>query len=117
MSRFRKGWRSGEGLAEAAVEPDSLVELWRLVQICVKHQRIIVTQAANTGLTEGSTPKDSYDRPVIVINTLRLILKQRMLSEHEELPSCGEYIHPPLFDVAHKYGNDTLLLIHSLGTD
>ncbi|MEM1346423.1 MAG: FAD-binding protein, partial [Pseudomonadota bacterium] len=72
LSRFRKGWRSGEGEAEAAVEPGSLVELWRVLQACVEHNRIVITQAANTGLTEGSTPQGSYDRPVVVINTLRL---------------------------------------------
>ena len=72
LARFRKGWRSGGGEAEAAVEPGSLVEMWRVVKACVAHSRIVITQAANTGLTEGSTPKGSYDRPVVVINTLRL---------------------------------------------
>lgn len=299
LARFRKGWRSGEGEVEVAVEPGSLVELWRVVQACVAHDRIIITQAANTGLTEGSMPKDDYDYPVVVINTLRMdkiqviknghqiishpgatlyrlerllkplgrephsvigssgigasivggvcnnsggaltqrgpaytelavyaqvgadgelrlvidlgnapeeilcrldkgefseaeiqdgvgrakdegyadkvrdvtaatpsrynadpdrlfetsgsagklivfavrldtypaiegertyylgtnnpaelmVLRRRILSEHEELPICGEYVHRPLFDVAHKYGKDTLLLIHWLGTD
>ncbi|MEM1378140.1 MAG: D-lactate dehydrogenase [Pseudomonadota bacterium] len=72
IARFRKGWRSGEGEAEAAVEPGSLVELWKILQACVDNDRIIIMQAANTGLTEGSTPKGSYDRNVVVINTLRL---------------------------------------------
>ncbi|MEM9097523.1 MAG: D-lactate dehydrogenase [Pseudomonadota bacterium] len=72
LARFRKGWRSGGGEAEAAVEPGSLIELWRVVKACVENNRIVITQAANTGLTEGSTPKGSYDRPVVVINTLRL---------------------------------------------
>ena len=72
LERFRKGWRSGEGEAEAAVEPGSLVEMWRVLQACVRADRIVIMQAANTGLTEGSTPNDQYDRPVVVINTLRL---------------------------------------------
>ncbi|MEM6621405.1 MAG: D-lactate dehydrogenase [Pseudomonadota bacterium] len=72
LSRFRKGWRSGEGEAEVAVEPGSLLEMWFVVEAAVEHDRIVITQAANTGLTEGSTPKGSYDRPVVVINTLRL---------------------------------------------
>ena len=71
-ARFRKGWRSGEGEAEAAVEPGSLVELWRILQACVEHDRIVIMQAANTGLTEGSAPNGEYDRPVVVISTLRL---------------------------------------------
>jgi D-lactate dehydrogenase len=29
-------------------------------------------QAANTGLTEGSTPSGEYDRDIVIINTLRL---------------------------------------------
>ena len=29
-------------------------------------------RAANTGLTEGSTPSSSYDPDVVIINTLRL---------------------------------------------
>ncbi len=72
VERFRKGWRSGEGEAEAAVEPGSLLEMWRVLQACVNADRIVIMQAANTGLTEGSTPNGQYDRPVVVINTLRL---------------------------------------------
>jgi D-lactate dehydrogenase (quinone) len=71
-ARFRKGWRSGEGEAEAAVEPGTLVELWCVLQACVEHDRIVIMQAANTGLTEGSAPNGEYDRLVVVINTLRL---------------------------------------------
>jgi D-lactate dehydrogenase (quinone) len=32
----------------------------------------VILQAANTGLTEGSTPKGSYDREVVLINTRRM---------------------------------------------
>ncbi|MGF1551145.1 MAG: D-lactate dehydrogenase [Paracoccaceae bacterium] len=71
-ARFRKGWRSGEGEAEAAVEPGSLVELWRVLKACVEADRIVVMQAQNTGLTEGSTPSGAYDRGVVVISTLRM---------------------------------------------
>lgn len=72
LARFRKGWRSGEGEAEAAVEVGSLVEMWRVLVACIDADRIVIMQAANTGLTEGSTPSGSYDRPVVIINTLRL---------------------------------------------
>ncbi|MEM7254767.1 MAG: D-lactate dehydrogenase [Pseudomonadota bacterium] len=72
LERFRKGWRSGSGDAEVAVEPGSLLELWRVLNACVGAERIVIMQAANTGLTEGSTPNGEYDRPVAVINTLRL---------------------------------------------
>ena len=70
--RFRTGFRSGYGEAEAVVIPGTLLEMWRVVQACVKANRIVITQAANTGLTEGSTPKGDYDRNVVIISTLRL---------------------------------------------
>ncbi len=70
--RFRKGFRSGEGEALAVVLPGSLLELWRVLKVAVEANKIVIMQAANTGLTEGSTPNGSYDRDVIIINTLRL---------------------------------------------
>jgi len=70
--RYRKGFRSGEGEAEAVVFPHTLLELWKVLQACVAADRIVIMQAANTGLTEGSTPKGEYDREVVVINTLKL---------------------------------------------
>ncbi len=70
---YRKGWRSGGGEALAVLFPQSIIDLWESIKICVEHNVIIVMQAANTGLTEGSTPSGSdYDRPVIVINTLAI---------------------------------------------
>jgi len=69
---YRTGFRSGEGEAEAVVLPGTLLELWKVLQACVTAGKIIIMQAANTGLTEGSTPSGSYDRDVVIINTLRL---------------------------------------------
>ena len=70
--RYRKGFRSGQGSAEAVVLPTTMLQLWRVLELCVAHERIVIMQAANTGLTEGSTPKGDYDRPVVIINTLKL---------------------------------------------
>ncbi len=70
--RYRKGFRSGEGEAEAVVTPRTLLQLWRVLEACVGGNRIVIMQAANTGLTEGSTPNGNYDRNVVVINTLKL---------------------------------------------
>ncbi|MDP6855207.1 MAG: D-lactate dehydrogenase [Arenicellales bacterium] len=70
--RFRTGFRSGGGDAEAVVMPGTLLEQWKVLQACINESRIVIMQAANTGLTEGSTPKGRYDRPVVIINTLRL---------------------------------------------
>ncbi|MEM7067796.1 MAG: D-lactate dehydrogenase [Pseudomonadota bacterium] len=70
--RFRRGFRSGEGEALCVVQPGNLFELWKVLQLCVENDKIIILQAANTGLTEGSTPSGSYDRDVILINTRRM---------------------------------------------
>ena len=59
--RFRRGFRSGEGDALCVVQPGKLLELWRVLQACVAADKIVILQAANTGLTEGSTPKGRYD--------------------------------------------------------
>ncbi len=71
--RYRTGFRFGFGRAVAVVRPANLVEQWRLVQACVAHDKIVIMQAANTGLTGGSTPdRDGYDRDIVVISTLRM---------------------------------------------
>lgn len=70
---FRSGWRSGGGSALAAVFPETLVEYWQVLELCVAADCIIIMQAANTGLTEGSTPSgDDYDREIVIINTLAM---------------------------------------------
>ncbi len=71
-ARFRKGFRSGEGDALAVVQPGTLLEQWKVLQACVDADKIVIMQAANTGLTEGSTPKGRYDRDVVLINTRRM---------------------------------------------
>ncbi|SFM88226.1 D-lactate dehydrogenase [Izhakiella capsodis] len=71
--RYRKGFRSGSGEALAVAFPGSLLEQWRLLQACVDAEIMVIMQAANTGLTEGSTPSgNDYERPVVIISTLRL---------------------------------------------
>ncbi len=70
--RYRKGFRSGQGEALAVVFPGTLLELWRVLNACVDADKIILMQAANTGLTEGSTPNgNDYDREIVIISTLR----------------------------------------------
>ncbi|EMQ2081293.1 TPA: D-lactate dehydrogenase [Yersinia enterocolitica] len=71
--RYRTGFRSGSGSALAVVFPSTLLQQWQLLQACVAADTIVIMQAANTGLTEGSTPSgDNYDRPIVILNTLRL---------------------------------------------
>jgi D-lactate dehydrogenase len=72
LLRFTVGYRTGSGDAVAAVLPGSLFQLWRVALACIRADKILIMQAANTGLTGGSTPFGDYDRDVVVVNTLRL---------------------------------------------
>ena len=73
MKRFTAGFRYGDGKAICVILPGTLLELWRALEICVASEKIVVCQAANTGLTGGSTPfGDDYDRDVVVINMMRI---------------------------------------------
>ncbi|MDT1878417.1 D-lactate dehydrogenase, partial [Acinetobacter baumannii] len=52
---------------------------------CVDADKIILMQAANTGLTEGSTPNgNDYDRELVIISTLRLD-KLHLLDKGEQV--------------------------------
>ncbi len=70
---YTKGFRFGVGEALAVVRPGTLVEIWRVLKLCVEADVAVIMQAANTGLTGGSTPdgKD-YDRPLVIISTMRI---------------------------------------------
>ena len=70
---YCKGFRFGSGEALAVVRPATLVEIWRVLTLCVEADVAVIMQAANTGLTGGSTPdgKD-YDRPLVIISTMRI---------------------------------------------
>ena len=72
MERFCKGFRSGNGPALAVVRPGTLLEQWKVLQACVAADKIVIMQAANTGLTEGSTPSGTYDRDTVILSTLRM---------------------------------------------
>lgn len=81
--RFRRGFRSGEGEALCVLRPGTLLEQWKVLQACVEADKIVIMQAANTGLTEGSTPSGSYDRDVVLINTRRMD-KLRLLNDGQQ---------------------------------
>ena len=73
MEAYCKGFRFGQGEAYAVVRPATLLQMWQVLQACVKADVIVIMQAANTGLTGGSTPNgNDYDRPVVIINTMRI---------------------------------------------
>lgn len=71
--RYVHGYRFGAGDAIAVVQPGSLVEQWRVLKACVAADLIVIMQAANTGLTGGSTPHGDYDRDVVVVSTMRIV--------------------------------------------
>ncbi|KGG14632.1 D-Lactate dehydrogenase [Prochlorococcus sp. MIT 0602] len=68
---YSKGIRVGGGDASMVVLPNTLLEFWKSIEISIKFDKVIIIQAANTGLTGGSTPYgNDYDRDVIIINTM-----------------------------------------------
>ena len=71
---YTKGFRVGSGKALAVALPATLSQLWAVLQACVACDNIILMQAANTGVTGGSTPDGSqdYDRDIIIVSTRRL---------------------------------------------
>lgn len=70
---YRQGRRYGSGHVLAVVVPGTLLEQWQVLKTAVDANCIVIMQAANTGLTGGSTPfGDDYDRPVILMSTRRL---------------------------------------------
>ena len=91
---YRMGWRSGGGSALAVLFPQTLLDIWRSLEVCVEGNCIVIMQAAKTGLTEGSTPNgDDYDRPVVVINTLA-INKLYLINDNEQIISLpGATLH------------------------
>lgn len=73
MEPYSKGFRFGSGGALTVVRPANLVEIWKVLKVCEKAGVAIIMQAANTGLTGGSTPDgNDYDRPIVIVNTMRI---------------------------------------------
>lgn len=92
--RFRKGYRYGEGKVMAVVRPGTLLEQWRVFKAAVESGCIVIMQAANTGLNGGSTPfGDDYDRPVVVINTLRINRVDLIDGGEQVLCLAGSTLH------------------------
>lgn len=70
---YRSGYRFGNGNALAVVRPGNLTEFWAVLKACVAADVIVIAQAANTGLTGGSTPDGhDYDRDIVIINAMRI---------------------------------------------
>lgn len=70
---YRTGFRFGGGAALAVAKPRSLVAFWRALKACVEGGAAVIVQAANTGLTGGSTPfGDDYGRPLVIISPMAI---------------------------------------------
>ena len=92
--RYRKGFRSGEGDAIAVVFPGTLLEQWQIFKACVEADKIVLMQAANTGLTEGSTPNgNDYDREIVIISTLRLDQIQVLPEQNQVVAMPGSTLY------------------------
>lgn len=84
---YREGYRFGKGAALAVVRPATLLQQWQALQACVAANVIVIFQAANTGLTGGSTPNgNDYDRDVVIINTMKI--KSIQLINNNEQVVC-----------------------------
>jgi len=91
--RYRKGYRYGDGSAVAVVRPGTLLEQWRVFKASVEAGCIVITQGANTGLNGGSSPFGEYDRPVIVINTMRIGRIDLLKGGEQVLCHAGATLH------------------------
>ena len=69
--RYRTGYRFGTGNAWQWCGRYSW-EQWQVLEACTEADVIVISQAANTGITGGSNPfGNDYDRDVVIINTMR----------------------------------------------
>ena len=73
IRRFTTGIRFGQGSALVVFEPASLLDFWHVLKACIAADCIVICQAANTGITGGSTPDgDDYPGGLVIISTTRL---------------------------------------------
>ncbi|WP_235531680.1 D-lactate dehydrogenase [Sphingomonas sp. Leaf67] len=93
VAPFTTGYRTGSGSVAAVVRPGSLVEQWRVFKACVAAKHVVIVQAANTGLTGGSTPFGDYSRPVVIINTLRICGVRPILDAEEVVCLAGSTLY------------------------
>ena len=42
MESYVKGWRYGEGEAIAVVKPSTLLQIWKILQVCVDRNVIVI---------------------------------------------------------------------------
>lgn len=110
---YSQGFRLGSGEVFAVVRPGNLVEIWQALQACHQADVAIIMQAANTGLTGGSTPNgDGYDRPIVIISTLRVDQIQ-LIDEGKQIIGLAGSTLFGLEDVLDDYGREPHSVIGS----
>jgi len=110
---YSTGFRLGAGNAMAVVRPTSLLEIWQALKACNKADVAIIMQAANTGLTGGSTPNgDDYDRPIVIINTMRIDQIQLIDNAKQIIGFAGSTLFG-LEDTLKPYGREPHSVIGS----
>ncbi|MDM3871194.1 D-lactate dehydrogenase [Porticoccus sp. W117] len=113
MEPYCKGFRFGAGEAMAVARPGTLVEMWQVLEACHKADVIVILQAANTGLTGGSTPDGKeYDRPIVIISTMRIDGIQLLDSGRQIVGLAGSTLFG-LEDVLRPYGREPHSVIGS----
>jgi len=110
---YCKGFRFGSGDALAVVRPSSLLEIWQVLKACVAADVAVIMQAANTGLTGGSTPdgKD-YDRSIVIISTMRISDIQLIDNAQQIIGLAGSTLFG-LEDTLKPYGREPHSVIGS----
>ncbi|MCU4675672.1 D-lactate dehydrogenase [Catenovulum sp. 2E275] len=113
MQPYCKGFRFGSGSALAVIRPTSLLAIWQALKACVEADVIVIMQAANTGLTGGSTPdgKD-YDRPIVIISTM-LISDIQLIDNAKQIVGLAGATLFGLEDVLKPYGREPHSVIGS----
>lgn len=110
--KYTKGFRFGGGKAACVILPKTLVEMWQVLNACVKSDLIIIMQAANTGLNGGSTPYGDYDREVVIVSTMR-IKGIHLLNDANQVVALGGSTLFELEDLLNPYKRDPHSVIGS----
>ena len=110
---YCKGFRFGSGEALAVVRPATLYQIWQVLEACVSADVAVIMQAANTGLTGGSTPDgNDYDRPIVIISTMR-ISDIQLINNAEQIVGLAGSTLFGLEDVLKPHGREPHSVIGS----
>ena len=78
MAPYKNGWRTQSGDCKGVIIPSSLLEMWKILKILVKNNKIILLQASNTkgsffsATSTGTGPGLTFQQPNRRENTIIL---------------------------------------------